>query len=134
MTPEELLRDEAKRWLVQATKDLKAAEALVTVEPSRSLFHSQQAAEKAAKALLTASNVPFRKMHDILELGDQCVRLNPLLAPVFTEAENLTDYAVVFRYLDAPREPDAQEALGAVETARRLLQEVCTLLEPNREP
>lgn len=134
MTPEELLHDEADRWLVQARKDLTAAEALVTVEPSRSLFHSQQAAEKSAKALLTVRNVPFRKTHDIQELGDQCVRLNPLLAPLFTEAENLTDYAVVFRYLDAPREPDAEEALGAVETARRPLQEVRALLDPNREP
>jgi hypothetical protein len=60
--------------------------------------------------------------------------LNPLLAPLFTEAENLTDYAVVFRYLDAPCEPDAEEALGAVDTARRLLQEVRALLDPNREP
>jgi len=60
MTPEELLHDEADRWLVQARKDL-TAEVLVTVEPSRSLFHSQQAAEKSAKVLLTARNVPFAR-------------------------------------------------------------------------
>ena len=43
MTPEELRRDEANRWLAQARKDLNAAHLLVASEPSRSVFHSQQA-------------------------------------------------------------------------------------------
>jgi hypothetical protein len=46
----------------------------------------------------------------------------------------LTDYAVVFRYLDAPREPDEAEAIEALETARRLFEEVRVLLSPLREP
>ena len=35
------------------------------------------------------------------------------------EASDLTDYAVVFRYLDAPREPDESEATVVLETAAR---------------
>jgi HEPN domain-containing protein len=133
MTPEEFRRDEANRWLAQARKDLRAAEVLVTIEPSRPVFHSQQAAEKAAKAFLAASNVPFRKTHDMQELGEQCARVNPALAPLLNETENLTDYAVGFRYLDALREPDEAEAAGALETARRLFQEVTALLESKQE-
>lgn len=120
MTPEQSLRDEVARWLAQARKDLNAARLLVSGEPSRSVFHSQQAAEKAAKAFLTFHDVTFRKTHDLNELGSQCVQLEPVLAALFQEAADLNDYAVVFRYLDAPREPDEEEARGALETAERL--------------
>ena len=81
MTPEALRRDEAGRWLAQARKDLNAARLLASAEPSRSVFHSQQAAEKAAKAFLAFHDVPFRKTHDLNELGGQCAALNPSLAP-----------------------------------------------------
>lgn len=45
MTPNELLRKEAAKWLEQAARDLNAARALANAEASRSVFHSQQAAE-----------------------------------------------------------------------------------------
>ena len=57
MTPEEPRRNEAALWLAQARKDLNAARLLVSAEPSRSVFHRQQAAEKAAKAFLTLQDV-----------------------------------------------------------------------------
>jgi HEPN domain-containing protein len=128
MTPEELRLDEAKRWLEQAGKDLNAARILAPAEPSRSAFHSQQAAEKAAKGFLAFHNAPFRKTHDLEELGKQCVALNPSLTGVFAKAESLTDYAVVFRYLEAPHEPDEAEAAEALEIASRLYREVRKLL------
>ena len=61
MTPDELPRNEAAKWLGQAAKDRNAAHILMEAEPSRSVFHSQQAAEKAAKAFLTFHQIPFRK-------------------------------------------------------------------------
>jgi HEPN domain-containing protein len=109
MTPEQSRRDEAGRWLAQAQKDLNAARLLASPEPSRSVFHSQQAAEKAAKAFLVFHDVPFRKTHDLNELGEQCAALDLSLVPLFQEAADLTDYAVLFRYLDAPREPEEAE-------------------------
>jgi len=133
MTPEESRRDEADRWLAQARKDLNAARLLAAHEPSRSVFHSQQAAEKTAKAFLSFRDVPFRKTHDLKELGEQCAALNPELAPLLREAADLTDYAVVFRYLDAPREPDQEEATGALETAGRLYQAVSTALAAQQD-
>ena len=124
MTPEESRRDEAARWLTQARKDLHAAHLLVAAEPSRSTFHSQQTAEKAAKAFLTFHDASFRKTHDPNELRGQCAALNSSLALLFKEASDLTDYAVVFRYLDAPREPDESEAMAALEIAGRVLEEI----------
>ena len=49
MNLSDALLKEANNWLRQVAKDLHAAELLLSAEPSRSLFFSQQAAEKAAK-------------------------------------------------------------------------------------
>jgi hypothetical protein len=67
---------------------------------------------------------------DLNELGGQCAALNPSLTPLFKGASDLTDYAVVFRYLDAPREPDESEAMVAQERAGRVVEEVSTLVAP----
>ena len=130
MTPEQSRRDEAGRWLTQAHKDLNAARLLTAPEPSRSVFHSQQAAEKAAKAFLVFHDVPFRKTHDLNELGEQCAACDSSLVPLFKEAADLTDYAVLFRYLDAPREPDESEATIALHTAAGVVHRIGALLAP----
>ena len=128
MTPGESRREEAERWMAQARKDLNAARLLASAEPSRSVFHSQQAAEKAAKAFLAFHDVPFRKTHDLTELGEQCAALNPSLSELLKDASALTDYAVEFRYIDAPHEPDEAEAIDASNTAARLLEQINALL------
>ena len=85
---------------------------------------------KGRQSFLTFHDVTFRKTHDLNELGGQCAALNPSLAPLFKDASDLTDYAVVFRYLDAPREPDESEAVAALETAGRVVEEVSALVAP----
>ena len=130
MTSEESRRDEAGRWLAQARKDLNAARLLASEEPSRSVFHSQLRPRRPQRHFSHFTMPPFRKTHDLNELGHQCADLNPSLTPVFREASDLTDYAVVFRYLDAPREPDADEAIAAIATATCVLEAVRLLLAP----
>ena len=127
-------RDEARRWLVLAGKDLNSARLLTAEEPANSVFHIQQAAEKAAKAFLAFHNVPFRKTHDLKELGAQCIAVDSSLSSLLEEAANLTEYAVVFRYLDAPRELDDSEAAGALATARKVYEQVRAALAPGGEP
>lgn len=124
MTPDELLRNEAAKWLRQAAKDRNAARLLLAAEPSRSVFHSQQAAEKAAKAFLTFHQIAFRKTHDLADLGSQCAAADPSLTPILREVEELTGYASAFRYPDEPYEPDAAEAAGALTIATQLCVEV----------
>jgi hypothetical protein len=51
-----------------------------------------------------------------------------------SEAKYMTDYAVAFRYLDAPHEPDQVEAARALETARRAHHEIGILLQLQRKP
>ncbi len=124
MTPDELLRNETAKWLRQAAKDRNAARLLLEAEPSRSVFHSQQAAEKAAKAFLTFHQIAFRKTHDLADLGSQCAAADPSLTPILREVEELTGYASAFRYPDEPYEPDAAEAAGALTIATQLCVEV----------
>jgi len=76
------LRNEAAKWLRQAAKDRNAAQVLLEVEPSRSVFLSQQAAEKAAEAFLTFHQIAFRKTHNLGDLGSQCVTPDPSLGPM----------------------------------------------------
>ncbi len=134
MTPDQLLRKEAAKWLRQAAKDQHAAQVLLEPEPSRSVFHSQQAAEKAAKAFLTFHQIPFRKTHDLTDLGSQCVSADPSLEPILRQVANLTDYASAFRYPDEPYEPDAAEAAGALAIATRLCDEIRRRIEGATEP
>jgi len=123
------LRNEAEKWLREAVKDLHAAKLLLhpgEPEPSRSLFHSQQAGEKTAKAFLAFSDIAFRGTHDLVESGLQCGDVDPSLNTLFKDAADLTDYASVFRYPDAPYEPDIDEALRAPGVAESLFAEVRT--------
>lgn len=54
----------------------------------------------------------------------QCVAADPSLGPLLDDVEDLTDYASAFRYPDAPYEPDAAEAAGALAVAVKLCDEV----------
>ena len=91
MTPDELLHKEASKWLDQAARDRNSAQALIEVEASRSVFHSQQAAEKALKGFLTFHQIAFRKTHNLTDLGSQCATADPTLEPFLREVEGLTD-------------------------------------------
>ena len=131
MTPGQLRRDEAGKWMDQARKDLNAAALLKSAEPSRSVFHSQQAAEKCAKAFLSFHNVSFRRTHDLGVLGEQCAALAPDLAAMVAEVAELTEYAVQFRYPGVLRDPDEEEAARAIEKSRRFYEKIGALLAPS---
>lgn len=81
-------RRQYARWLVEAAENLKVVGLLTGEEPSPSLFHSQQAAEEATKAYLVFHNVPFRKTHDLAELGLQRVAIDVGLSTVMKNAAN----------------------------------------------
>jgi len=135
MTPSDEPLSEARKWLREADKDLRAARLLLQTdepEPSRSVFHSQQAAEKAAKGYLVFRGATFRRTHDLVLLGQQCADLDSTLEPIFKQAADLTDYASMFRYPDAPYEPDSEEATRASETAATVVREISTRVQPSK--
>jgi len=55
--------------------DLRTAAHQLTAAPpftGDAVFHAQQAAEKSLKGFLAWHDVPFRKTHDLAEIGRQC--------------------------------------------------------------
>lgn len=62
---EEVKKELVRRWLAKADQDIRAGEALLAADRPFSYpvcFHSQQAAEKYLKALLTWHQCGFRKL------------------------------------------------------------------------
>lgn len=109
---------DARAWMAKAELDLRAA-AHDLAAPEEGLwgdvtFHAQQAAEKAMKALLALHDSPFRKTHNLEELGRQCVALDARLETVVDQAAPLTEFAWKFRYpgdFDEPAREEAEQAL-----------------------
>lgn len=88
-------------WLSHAESDLKLARLASrdeSIHREQVCFHTQQAAEKALKAVLLADGISFPLTHDI-EVLLQIAEENGLSIPeVVREAGMLTPYAVETRY------------------------------------
>lgn len=73
---------DAKAWLVKAQEDLAIADLARMAEKPVTygvVFHAQQAAEKALKGFLAWHDRPFRKTHNLLEIGKACREIDPSL-------------------------------------------------------
>jgi len=80
---------ETRGWFHKAANDLRAAEALMATSPpllDEAVFHCQQAAEKALKGCLAWHGRPFRKSHNLEQIGEQCLEIDSTLKPVIDRA------------------------------------------------
>lgn len=80
---------ETRSWLAKAFSDLRAAAHEFTAQPpilDDIVFHAQQAAEKALTGFLSWHDRPFRRTHDLVELGQACADLDPTLEPLLRRA------------------------------------------------
>ena len=117
------LAEETRSWLVKAEKDLRAAQHGLDASPpllEDAAFHCQQAIEKTLKAFLTWHGRPFRKTHNLIELGMEVASLEGAIEPLLRRAAPLTEYAWKFRYPGDPDEPEPQEASAALALAREV--------------
>ena len=133
MEPDPVLVSTTREWLVRATEDLDNAQHDLTATPPfirDALFHCQQVVEKAMKALLTWQDSPFRKTHNLEDLGELCTRIDGTLAPAVKDVTPLTEYAARFRYPGAPWEPTLQEAQESIELARTFAHAILKRLPP----
>jgi len=94
------------------------------------MFHAQQAAEKAMKAFLAWHDAPFRKTHNLEELGHQCAAVDATLGRAAVEAAPLTEYAWKFRYPGETDEPDRAEAEAALAAARNVHKAILARVPP----
>ena len=136
MPPDDARLHDAHAWLSKAELDLKAAAHEMAAEGlwADVMFHAQQAAEKSMKAFLAWHDVPFRKTHNLEELGQQCVLLDAMLAPVADQAAPLTEYAWKFRYPGETADPDRSDAEAALAAARNVLDAILARLPKRARP
>ena len=138
MAPDEARAEDVRAWLQKAALDLRAAEHETSaLEPglwADVAFHAQQAAEKSLKAFLARHDAPFRKTHNIEELGRACVALDATLGAIVDRAVPLTEYAWKFRYPGEPAEPTREEAGEALATAREVYDALLSRLPGEIRP
>jgi HEPN domain-containing protein len=132
---QELVRD----WLTRASHDLQAAQILATPENQwldTAIYHCQQAAEKSVKAWLQSNDDPFPKTHDIEELVERALSINPDFRKFAKAASVLTPYVSAFRYpggFDEPM-PSRAEFDVALQPAHDIYDFVLDLLPKEAKP
>jgi HEPN domain-containing protein len=138
MVPDDARAEDVRAWLRKASLDLRAAAHEISTAEANLwadvVFHAQQAAEKALKAFLAWYDVPFRKTHNIEELGRECVKLDGTLRGIVERGVPLTEYAWKFRYPGEPDEPSREEAERAVRIAREVVETVANRLPEEVRP
>ena len=85
-------------------------------------FHTQQAVEKAVKALLIQRHVQFPYVHDIAELLTVLEAAGQELPPTIRQAERLTRFAVFTRYPGLAPPISQEEYTEAVGIAGAVIQ------------
>ena len=133
MPPDPVRIEETAAWLRKGRKDMWRAEMMLRVDPPDTedcLFHCQQAAEKALKALLVWHDHPFRRTHDLVELGTQCADLEPTLKDVILRLGPLTRFAWEYRYPGEAASPPVDATRQWVACVGGVLTAVESLLPP----
>ncbi len=111
------------RWLKRAEEDLLVARDEIDHVAWASVFHSQQAAEKALKALLIACGKRPPKTHR-LELLIELLKRSGVETEEMEQykLQVLSDYAVEARYPDFEDEPTLEEASEALDLAVKTVE------------
>jgi HEPN domain-containing protein len=130
------MRDEIKvaveRWLLKAKNDLRTSETMLSIDrpiTDTACFHAHQCAEKCLKAFLTSVDVHVEKTHDLVRLVEICSEKDVSFEILRSSALTLTDYAVASRYPDDWREIPLEEAMQALEEARKVMAFVNGIIE-----
>ncbi len=137
MQPEDTRTADARAWPAKTRQDVRRVEILLAATPADvegALFHCQQAAERALKAFLTWHDVRFRRIHDLEEIGKQCVEVDQTLGSLMGRAETLSEYASRFRYPGAPYEPRMEEGQAALALVREVTEAILIRLPREVRP
>lgn len=128
---------EILNWLRKSHSDLGSARRLLDgpqLYLDTAVYHCQQAVEKVLKAFLTYHDLPFARTHDLTELVRLAAAVDPSFAAWNAVAQELTPYAVQFRYPGDVLEPEQYEAELALQHAAALLEFVLYLLPKEVKP
>jgi HEPN domain-containing protein len=109
-------------WLSFAKSDLALAKVDKTTSISyESLcFHTQQAVEKALKALLISDKIEFPRTHNVRILLD-LLKIKHIIPDIVDESAVLTEYAVSSRYPGESEPIEEEEYKHSVKIAEKVL-------------
>jgi HEPN domain-containing protein len=120
-----------KMWLAKAENDLLNIEnnlAAPHIPWDTICFHAQQAVEKLLKAFLVHHGKTLVRTHDLIALLAACAEIDPSLAGLQEDCQELGYYAVASRYPADLYEPEEKEARQMVDAARRVRAEILACL------
>lgn len=103
--------DDPREWLKRAESNLMRAKADIALEGvylEDLCFDTQQAAEKAIKAVFLFRNIRFPHVHDLTQLLSMLAQNGEPISDAVKEAGRLTRFAVATRY-PGLSEPVTQE-------------------------
>ena len=134
-------RLEARRWFQQAQADLAVVRTLRGAgHHAAACFHSQQATEKALKALLYAQGARVVLGHSVHDLARQCEGHDPAFAKVADDTVLLDQFYITTRCpngLPAPAVPSesftGSQSQAAQEAAERVIRLVETFLRTHTD-
>lgn len=124
-------------WLNKAANGLRGAHIDLDADPpliEDALFHCQQAAEKSLKAFLTGHDTPFKKTHDLDELGRACIALDAGLGDSMRSVTTLTVFAWEFRYPGDAQVPSMKEVREYLAIANTLYTAILARLPHTCHP
>ena len=114
-------------WLKKAVRDLKASELLLQEGLyEESTFHSQQAVEKALKALLLAVGILPPRTHSIERLLNMLEEKVDVSWAYEMHLPALTYYAIEVRYPSPP--VSGEEAMDMLDIAKRAVEKIRSIL------
>jgi len=119
------MKQSTREWIQKAELDFQGARALSLRRKVRFhdlvCFHCQQSAEKYLKARLEEAGCRIPRTHDLGDLLDLLLPLEPLWAALRPALDALSDYAVDFRY--PGNSANARDAKTAIQNAKAARQE-----------
>ena len=121
------MKPETQKWVNKAEGDWNSAqrEAAVTQSPTHDVvcYLSQQCAEKYLKARLVEAAVLFRRTHDLEELLNAVLPIEPAWHVLLQDLRFLVSFAVAVRYPDIDAtQADAQDAFACCQRVRQTIR------------
>jgi HEPN domain-containing protein len=119
------MKQASRNWVKKAEEDYLAAVDLARRRKKQLhnsvCFHCQQCAEKYLKARIEAG-LRILKSHDLESLLDTLLQVEPLWAALRPALQNMTDFAVDFRY--PGNEANKEDAKTAIRDCKAVRKEV----------
>lgn len=130
---QELIRE----WLLKAYHDLIAARILAQSSEAVwevSLYHCQQAAEKALKGFLAYWDCPIKKTHNLVLLLESASQIEPCFDTWEQAAARLTPYSTAYRYPEGVDRPDLEQVTEALDDAATIFNQAISFLPADVRP